>query len=138
MQWCFRKAEERINLNIDLTVSNGEYVSSVDFMDFIFPEPSSMSGIRLLLDICIEIFNLEKKALLEGDVTLRFEDGTIRAHWAILAAWSPVFRRMFHSDMKEQNSGEANIEDFDSDTGWRFLYSRGTISGQYSKDAQHG
>ena len=36
------------------------------------------------------------------DITINADDGSIRAHRAILAVRSPVFRSMFSHDLKEK------------------------------------
>ncbi len=51
-----------------------------------------------------------------GDVTLVVRGNSIKAHRAVLAAFSPVFAAMFkHSGTKESQSGKVNISDVDMD-----------------------
>eukprot|EP00927_Polykrikos_kofoidii_P018833 TRINITY_DN18777_c0_g1_i1.p1 TRINITY_DN18777_c0_g1~~TRINITY_DN18777_c0_g1_i1.p1 ORF type:complete len:520 (+),score=101.94 TRINITY_DN18777_c0_g1_i1:42-1601(+) len=63
---------------------------------------------------------------LPPDVTLIAADGSKHsAHRLILSAWSPFFKTMFSSGMREQNSGEATFPDVDSEhlrqlLGWMY------------------
>ncbi len=58
------------------------------------------------------------KTLLEdklyADVTIKCGENNFQAHKAILASQSPVFNRMFESDMREKSSNVIEIEDIDS------------------------
>lgn len=45
------------------------------------------------------------------DVTINTANGSVRAHWAILAARSPVFERMFMQDFESKESSTIDIED---------------------------
>ncbi|KAG6602100.1 BTB/POZ domain-containing protein At1g21780 isoform X1 [Cucurbita maxima] len=65
---------------------------------------------------------------IHADVTINTIDGTLRAHKAILSASSPVFKSMFHHNLKEKESSIIYIEDMSLDacmTMLRYLY--GTI-----------
>ncbi|CAL1276738.1 unnamed protein product [Larinioides sclopetarius] len=55
-----------------------------------------------------------------NDTELRTSTQTFPAHKGILSARSPVFRRMFSNDMKE-NSGHVEITDLEDDTVHRML-----------------
>jgi len=46
-----------------------------------------------------------------SDVTLAVDQATFKVHRAILAARSPVFKRMFSNEMKEKNEGIVDISD---------------------------
>ena len=68
---------------------------------------------RLPLD---NIFTGMKKLLSDGllaDLTIKCGDSEFKAHKAILASQSPVFRRMLESDMKEQRTNVIEISDVD-------------------------
>ncbi|GBN29123.1 Speckle-type POZ protein [Araneus ventricosus] len=56
-----------------------------------------------------------------SDTELRTSTQTFPAHKSILSARSPVFRRMFSSDMKEKSSGRVDIIDLEDDTVHRML-----------------
>ena len=47
-----------------------------------------------------------------SDIKIQCEGQTFDCHVAILAARSPVFRRMFQADMKEKETKTVTIEDF--------------------------
>ncbi|KAG8086598.1 hypothetical protein GUJ93_ZPchr0010g10801 [Zizania palustris] len=49
--------------------------------------------------------------LIHVDVTINTTDGVLKAHKAILAACSPVFKSMFLHDLKEKESSTINIDD---------------------------
>ena len=66
------------------------------------PEDNILSGVKYL-------FN-EK---LFADVTIKCGYTEFKAHKAILASQSPVFRRMLESDMKEQRTNVVEISDVD-------------------------
>jgi len=50
-----------------------------------------------------------------SDVTLAVDRVTFKVHRAILAARSPVFKRMFSNEMKEKNEGIVDISDYSAD-----------------------
>ncbi|GBM73846.1 TD and POZ domain-containing protein 5 [Araneus ventricosus] len=56
-----------------------------------------------------------------SDTELRTPTQTFPAHKIILTARSPVFRRMFSNDMKENSSGHVDITDLEADTIHRML-----------------
>ncbi|XP_055940519.1 speckle-type POZ protein B-like [Argiope bruennichi] len=56
-----------------------------------------------------------------SNAVLHTSTGTFPVHKGILSARSPVFRSMFSSDMKENNSGYVDIDDFEDDTIHRML-----------------
>ncbi|KAF8787839.1 TD and POZ domain-containing protein 1 [Argiope bruennichi] len=56
-----------------------------------------------------------------SDMVLRTSTQSFPVHKSILSARSPVFRRMFSSDMKEKNSRHVDITDIDDDTVHRML-----------------
>lgn len=55
------------------------------------------------------------------DITINATDGSIRAHRAILAARSPVFRSMFSHDLKEKGLSTVDISDMSLDACRGFL-----------------
>ncbi|CAL1282228.1 unnamed protein product [Larinioides sclopetarius] len=55
------------------------------------------------------------------DVELQTPSQTFPGHKNILSARSPVFRKMFSSDMKEKNCGQVDITDLENDTVHRML-----------------
>ncbi|GJR28666.1 SKP1/BTB/POZ domain-containing protein [Tanacetum coccineum] len=63
---------------------------------------------------------------IHTDITIFASDGSIGAHWAVLAARSPVFDSMFIHDLKEKDSSSINIPDM-SIVVWKaflnYLYS---------------
>lgn len=59
------------------------------------------------------------------DITFIFESGTIKAHSLILAARSPVFKKMFETDMKEKSTNTIEIKDVSAevfDSFLKFIY----------------
>ena len=48
---------------------------------------------------------------LHTDISIVTENGQLKAHKAVLASCSPVFRRMFFHDMKENESSTVEIDD---------------------------
>ena len=64
------------------------------------------------------------RMLQEGilcDITINADDGSIRAHRAILAARSPVFRSMFSHDLREKELSTVDISDMSLDACRGFL-----------------
>ncbi|KAM3209761.1 hypothetical protein ACQJBY_064060 [Aegilops geniculata] len=55
------------------------------------------------------------------DITINADDGSIRAHRAILAARSPVFRSMFSHDLREKELSTVDISDMSLDACRGFL-----------------
>ncbi|KAL6646092.1 hypothetical protein ACP70R_017700 [Stipagrostis hirtigluma subsp. patula] len=55
------------------------------------------------------------------DITINAADGSIRAHRAILATRSPVFRSMFSHDLKEKELSTVDISDMSLDACQAFL-----------------
>ncbi|XP_042415536.1 BTB/POZ domain-containing protein At1g21780-like [Zingiber officinale] len=52
---------------------------------------------------------------IHADVTIETSDGSLRAHKAVLASSSPVFKSMFLHDFKEKQSSIIKIEDMSTD-----------------------
>lgn len=119
-----------------------EYIFAVGeihgFTDFVRKETLLLAKDTLLLDDCLTIYceidAREDCALLPvprselvdnldhlfetkvcSDVTLNVAGKELQAHKAILAARSPVFRKMFCNDMKESNMNRVEIIDLESD-----------------------
>lgn len=65
---------------------------------------------------------------IHADVTINTIDGTLQAHKAILSASSPVFKSMFHHNLKEKESSTIYIEDMSLEACMALLrYLYGTI-----------
>ncbi|XVE55327.1 hypothetical protein DITRI_Ditri03aG0149900 [Diplodiscus trichospermus] len=65
---------------------------------------------------------------IHADVTIKTADGTLRAHKAVLSASSPVFKSMFHHNLKENVSSTILIEDMSPESCTALLsYFYGTI-----------
>ncbi|CAN0893383.1 BTB/POZ domain-containing protein At1g21780 [Linum grandiflorum] len=65
---------------------------------------------------------------IHADVTINTSEGTLKAQKAILSASSPVFRSMFHHDLKEKESSTIYIDDMSSESCVALLsYLYGTI-----------
>ncbi|CAN1268841.1 BTB/POZ domain-containing protein At1g21780 [Linum perenne] len=65
---------------------------------------------------------------IHADVTINTAEGTLKAHKAILSASSPVFRSMFHHDLKEKESSTIYIDDMSTESCVALLsYLYGTI-----------
>lgn len=65
---------------------------------------------------------------IHADVSIHTAEGTLRAHKAVLSASSPVFRSMFHHDLKEKESSTIYIEDMSQESCMALLsYLYGTI-----------
>lgn len=114
---------------IDSTVT-GRFVIEIEFLDLKVPDPSggepasvwashqikqssdntALSSLTRMLQECILT-----------DITINATDGSIRAHRAILAARSPVFRSMFSHDLKEKGLSTVDISDMSLDACRGFL-----------------
>lgn len=65
---------------------------------------------------------------VHADLTINTADGTLRAHKAVLSASSPVFKSMFHHNLKEKESSTIHIEDISQESCMALLsYLYGTI-----------
>ncbi|GFQ83393.1 tdpoz3 [Trichonephila clavata] len=73
-----------------------------------------------MLDLKEDLKCLYDEGIL-SDVKLRTTTQTFHAHKVILSARSPVFRRMFSTDMKEKIQECVDILDFENDTLRRLL-----------------
>ncbi|XP_076932427.1 BTB/POZ domain-containing protein At1g55760-like [Bidens hawaiensis] len=68
---------------------------------------------------------------IHTDIIINASDGSIGAHWAVLAARSPVFKTMFSHDLKEKEMSVINISDMSIETCQVFLnYIYGNIIDQ--------
>ncbi|KAK7353208.1 hypothetical protein VNO80_18648 [Phaseolus coccineus] len=68
---------------------------------------------------------------IHADLTIITADGSLRAHKAVLSSSSPVFRSMFHHNLKEKESSTIHVEDMSLESCTAlisFLY--GTIKQQ--------
>lgn len=70
-------------------------------------------------------FSSDVSALLQSgwgaDATLQLQEGQRRVHKFVLSARSPVFRRMFETDMTEQRTGVVDMTDVATATGEQFI-----------------
>ena len=65
------------------------------------------------------------------DITINAADGSVRAHRAILATRSPVFRSMFSHDLREKELSTVDISDMSLDACRAFLsYIYGDVRGE--------
>lgn len=65
------------------------------------------------------------------DITINAADGSVRAHRAILATRSPVFRSMFSHDLREKELSTVDISDMTLDSCRAFLsYIYGDVRGE--------
>ncbi|CAD6264527.1 unnamed protein product [Miscanthus lutarioriparius] len=65
------------------------------------------------------------------DITINAADGSVRAHRAILATRSPVFRSMFSHDLREKELSTVDISDMTLDACRAFLsYIYGDVRGE--------
>ncbi|GFT40777.1 speckle-type POZ protein-like B [Nephila pilipes] len=73
-----------------------------------------------IVDLKDDFKNLFTEGIL-SDVKLRSATQTFPTHKTILSARSPVFRKMFTTDMKEKSQECVDISDIDDDTTHRML-----------------
>lgn len=99
----------------DLTVSCGELSSDIKY---IYPSEYPTVDITYWTSNFHRLFESESFS----DATLIVEGKEFRIHRALLAARSPVFARMFESDMEEKRSGCVRIEDASSTVMKQALY----------------
>ncbi|XP_023552260.1 BTB/POZ domain-containing protein At1g21780 isoform X2 [Cucurbita pepo subsp. pepo] len=107
-------------LDLKICPVNGGEPNSIWPMEGMMQSVSSQSTLQCLSRMLDEA--------IHADVTINTIDGTLRAHKAILSASSPVFKSMFHHNLKEKESSIIYIEDMSLDacmTMLRYLY--GTI-----------
>ncbi|GBN29037.1 TD and POZ domain-containing protein 5 [Araneus ventricosus] len=111
-------------LDCEYVSSNGAVLHEVFRRGITFPKVTKM---------VIENKTSQQTAVLANDLKSVYNDGifsdtklrtptqTFPVHKIILAARSPVFRRMFSNDMKENSSGHVDITDLENDTIHRML-----------------
>jgi len=101
----------------DNLMPNGELTLVIDFTLAATSSASDPKNVKLKTPIgqdntlvresFMELFNSKEMS----DVQIRCEDQTFDAHQLILSTRSPVFQRMFQTEMKEKKSGQVDIED---------------------------
>lgn len=122
---------------VDSTI-HGRLIVDVEFLDLkvcslnggepvsIWPSEGTMLSVATENSL-----NCLSRMLNEGihsDVTINTADGTLRAHKAVLAASSSVFRSMFLHNLKEKESSTIDIEDMSLESSKALLsYLYGTI-----------
>lgn len=99
----------------DLTVSNGELSSDIKYC---YPSEYPIVDIAYWTNNFKKLFESE----MFSDASLIVEGTEFKVHRAMLAARSPVFARMFESDMEEKRSGCVRIEDASSTVMKQALY----------------
>lgn len=103
------------NISIESYLCNGTLTIQVNATILCYTDPSEsvyeerkisqdnvLAGMRSLL-----------KDTSFADVTIKCGNAEFKAHKAVLASQSPVFKKMLESDMKEQKSGIIKISDID-------------------------
>lgn len=107
-------SNDTLSIVCDLTVPDGELTSEIK---------RTVPGLYEEIDITCWKKNLLN--LLENenyaDMFLSVDGKVFKAHKVILAARSPVFAKMFESDMVEKLSGSVTIEDISSSVMKRML-----------------
>ncbi|XP_055941847.1 speckle-type POZ protein B-like [Argiope bruennichi] len=120
------------SLSCECVYSSGKVLFEYCGCGMIFPEfENEVVAIRkeqtILKDKSQNTSHLMKdlKSMYEdaicSNAVLRTSTSTFPVHKGILSARSPVFRSMFSSDMKENNSGYVDIDDFEDDIVHRML-----------------
>lgn len=97
-------------------------LSSLNFMDTILPNESEQKPIsQLSRDLLAMYLNsYDEDSYTDYDVLIKAKDGELKAHWAILWANSPFFRRIYESSTGLPKT--VKLEDF-SETSLHFLFS---------------
>lgn len=108
----------------------GRFVIEIEFLDLKVAdssggEPASIWASRQIKQSSDNTaLSSLARMLHEGiltDITINADDGSIRAHRAILAARSPVFRSMFSHDLREKELSTVDISDMSLDACRGFL-----------------
>ncbi|KAL6661195.1 hypothetical protein ACP70R_000579 [Stipagrostis hirtigluma subsp. patula] len=107
--------------SIDSTVT-GRFVIEIEFLDLKVADPSASHQIKQSSDntALSALARMLQEDILT-DITINAADGSIRAHRAILATRSPVFRSMFSHDLKEKELSTVDISDMSLDACQAFL-----------------
>ncbi|XP_050364737.1 BTB/POZ domain-containing protein At1g21780 isoform X2 [Argentina anserina] len=94
----------------------GPLVISVEFLDLkggeatpVWPTGGLMQS--LSTQSCLKCLSRMLEEGIHADVTINTAEGSLKAHKAILSAYSPVFQSMFSHDLKETVSSTIDIED---------------------------
>ncbi|XP_042415577.1 BTB/POZ domain-containing protein At1g21780-like [Zingiber officinale] len=131
----FSLTEKKVIWHIEF-VSASSVTMLVEFVDLKIStsNDASQSSIRpddsLLLDRLRTISRMFQESMYT-DITIQTLDGSLRAHKAVLASSSPVFKCMFLHDLKEKQSSIIKIEDMSTDVCSALLaYMYGTIKQQ--------
>ncbi|KAG6494521.1 hypothetical protein ZIOFF_049553 [Zingiber officinale] len=131
----FSLTEKKVIWHIEF-VSASSVTMLVEFVDLKIStsNDASQSSIRpddsLLLDRLRTISRMFQESMYT-DITIKTLDGSLRAHKAVLASSSPVFKCMFLHDLKEKQSSIIKIEDMSTDVCSALLaYMYGTIKQQ--------
>lgn len=114
---------------IDSTVT-GRFVIEIEFLDLKVAHPSGGEPASIWASHQIKqssdntALSALARMLREGiltDITINAADGSIKAHRAIMATRSPVFRSMFSHDLKEKELSTVDISDMSLDACQAFL-----------------
>ncbi|KAM0912120.1 hypothetical protein ACQ4PT_013021 [Festuca glaucescens] len=114
---------------IDSSVT-GRFVIEIEFLDLKVADPSGGEPASVWASHQIRqssdntALSSLARMLQEGilcDITINADDGSIRAHRAILAIRSPVFSSMFSHDLKEKELATVDISDMSLDACRGFL-----------------
>ncbi|XP_027338675.1 BTB/POZ domain-containing protein At1g21780 isoform X2 [Abrus precatorius] len=104
--------------------------------DFVWPVDTTFVGRFIIdvefLDLKICPLNGEASSILPSEGNFQSiasrNNGTLKAHKAVLSASSPVFQSMFHHNLKEKESSTIHIEDMSLESCMALLtYLYGTI-----------
>lgn len=117
---------------------HGRIIIDVEFLDLkVYPVnggeagsvwPSDGSVQSICTQSTLRCLALMLEDSIHADVSIHTAEGTLRAHKAALSASSPVFRSMFHHDLKEKESSTIYIEDMSQESCMALLsYLYGTI-----------
>lgn len=91
---------------------------------YILAGPYGTQGKRMVRNVTSTLA-ADLAGLLEGgvgaDVTVQLMDGKIAVHKAVLIARSPVFRRMFATDMEERRTGNIDMVDVSTLVAGKFI-----------------
>ncbi|KAG0524703.1 hypothetical protein BDA96_07G234300 [Sorghum bicolor] len=124
---------------IDSTVT-GRFVIEIEFLDLKVADPSGGEPASIWasrqIKQCSDSTALSSLARMLHediltDITINAADGSVRAHRAILATRSPVFRSMFSHDLREKELSTVDISDMSLDACRAFLsYIYGDVRGE--------
>ncbi|GBO24053.1 Speckle-type POZ protein [Araneus ventricosus] len=110
--------DDVLSLRFELAVRNGNLQFLPAEVHAVYPERLCAKPSSTMKDDFKLLYREQKLC----DITLKTASKSFKAHKAVLACRSPVFKATFEHDMVENSSGIVNITDVDSKTLERMLF----------------